>query len=257
MEKLLNILQKLTRKIPFFYYFVRKIIGFNPFLIRIFYDKELKILEKIKDKNLTIIDIGSNDGIFLNLILSFRIRIKKLFAFEPNPLNRLSLLKINNKKLKVYFFGLGEKKDKSNLYVPFYKILFKKVYFTSYSCIVKNKAKRDLNKSFSNYFKKKFLYEKFFIKIQKLDKFNIKPDFIKLVAGGFEYQIIKGSIKTLKKHRPVLYLDPHSLKAEKLLKSLGYNKLYLDLKTYKFFKTKKNNNSDQYFYIHKQNNIFK
>ncbi|AAZ21354.1 FkbM family methyltransferase [Candidatus Pelagibacter communis] len=256
MIKLLNILQKLTRKIPFFYYYVRKLIGYNPILIKIFYDKELKVLEKIKNKNLTIIDIGSNDGIFLNLILSLKIKVKKIFAFEPNPLNEFSLSKIDNKNLKVFFLGLGEKKNMLNLYVPFYKVLFKKVYLTSYSCIVKDKAKNDLNKSFSKYFRKKFEYEKFFIKIVKLDTFNLKPDFIKLVAGGFEYQIIKGSIKTLKRYKPVLYLDPHSVKVKKLLTNLGYNKLYLDLKTYKFLKIKKNNNSDQCFYIHKQNNIF-
>jgi hypothetical protein len=63
---------------------------------------------------------------------------------------------------------------------------------------------------------------------QTLDAQNLVPAFIKIDVQGFEYQVLKGAINTLKKSEPVLLLenpgqDPRILD---LLISLNYKEYY-------------------------------
>ena len=45
------------------------------------------------------------------------------------------------------------------------------------------------------------------VEIKLLDSFELEPDFIKIDTEGFEYFIIKGGERTIKKHRPVIIVE--------------------------------------------------
>ena len=62
----------------------------------------------------------------------------------------------------------------------------------------------------------KFKYET--ININLIDSLNVKVDFIKIIMAGCQYDILKGSEKTIKKNKPIIYLNQRSNKVEKFFK---------------------------------------
>lgn len=95
------------------------------------------------------------------------------------------------------------------------------------------------------------------IKIKRIDDFKIKADIIKIDTENFENEVVLGSIKTIKKNYPILYIENPSIKLDKILFNLKYKK-YQFLKEKKKLKQVKFNNSYSYNYIFVQDvNIFK
>lgn len=180
-------------------------------------------LFQFKD-NVKIIDIGANIGVssiyFLRLFKNSKIE-----AFEPNLKLNSKLKKIKDKfpNFKFYNTALGEKKQSLFFYKPIYKNL-ENHYLSSFDLtnikmkIVEDFGKKKLNKF--NFIKKK-------IPIDKLDNFNLKPDFIKIDVEGFEDKVIKGALKTINVFRPVILVEQNSkisfFRIRKLLRRFYYN----------------------------------
>ena len=97
-------------------------------------------------------------------------------------------------------------------------------------------SSNDLVRQFKDY-----LIEK--IKITTVDKFSKKISdriaFIKIDTEGFEPQVLRGAKETIKKDKPIIYIElggdnlESSLEALKVLKELGYQceAENIDLKT--------------------------
>ena len=95
------------------------------------------------------------------------------------------------------------------------------------------------------------------IKIKRIDDFKIKAYIIKIDTENFENEVVLGSIKTIKKNYPILYIENPSIKLDKILFNLKYKK-YQFLKEKKKLKQVKFNNSYSYNYIFVQDvNVFK
>ena len=54
------------------------------------------------------------------------------------------------------------------------------------------------------------------IKIKRIDDFKIKADIIKIDTENFENEVVLGSIKTIKKNYPILYIENPSIKLDKI-----------------------------------------
>jgi len=152
--------------------------------------KKFKIkFKKILDQNkLTFVDIGAS----IQIIPRWK-RIHKdnlnYILFEPNK-KEIKKLKLNKKyysKYKIYESALSNKKQNINLNIT------KGIYQTSV-------LKPDMK--FLNQFRNADRYQitnKIKIKANRLDSFKIKDvDFIKIDTQGYNYEILEGSIKTLK-----------------------------------------------------------
>ena len=150
------------------------------------YKNEFKKL--LNNKKIKFIDIGAS----IQIIPRWK-RIDKsnldYVLFEPNPEEAKKLL--NNKKhynsYKIYESGLGDKNKVLKLNIT------KGIYQTS---VLKP------NFDFLNQFLNPDRYEvikKELIRVKKLDYFKIRnSDFIKVDAQGYNYEILEGSVKTLK-----------------------------------------------------------
>ena len=150
------------------------------------YKNEFKKL--LNNKKIKFIDIGAS----IQIIPRWK-RIDKsnldYVLFEPNPEEAKKLLK--NKKhynsYKIYESGLGDKNKVLKLNIT------KGIYQTS---VLKP------NFDFLNQFLNPDRYEvikKELIRVKKLDYFKIRnSDFIKVDAQGYNYEILEGSVKTLK-----------------------------------------------------------
>ena len=203
--------------------------GFN-------FEKEYKLISLFKKKNPVIIDIGGNRGESIKNFLKFK-KDAKIYSFEPkkNSFNYIKK-KYKNKNIKVFNFGIGSTLDSVTLYTP-------KIYgyeFSGLSSTDPNNLKFRLN-FFFNKIEKKFKFIKETIKIQKLDKLNLKPDLIKIDTEGSELDVIKSSLKTIKKYKPLIIIEFnhsnfHPIK--KILSQLGYKNYILQNNTFKITNNK-------------------
>jgi FkbM family methyltransferase len=185
------------------------------------YEKdELKCIENLLKKyckNKYIIDCGANFG---NHTLFFSNFSKGVFAFEPNYITYecLRLNTLNNKKIKIYNYGLLNKKIKT------------KMHF-----IDGNLGTSSINKIKNS----KFIYANF----KKLDSFkeisNKEISFMKIDVEDSEFKLIQGAKKILKKI-PIILFEVSNYKSndkfcEILKNKFSYKFLYV-LKKHNFSK---------------------
>ena len=187
------------------------------------YEKyELQMMRKFIKKNSLILDIGANLGWYC-LNLSKNIPKGLIMAFEPIPKTfeylkkNIQLNNINN--VKLYNFGLLDKKATLEF-----------CYFPKISGAASLKALyKDRNK------------QKIKCKVRRLDDFifgmSRRVDFIKCDVEGAEIFVIRGALKTLKKMKPVLFLEMlrkwsakfgyHPNEIITLLSNIGYDCFYV------------------------------
>jgi len=155
---------------------------------------ELLILIKSIKKIKTLIDVGSNKGQFMLLLERYFPNIQ-MFSFEPikEELDIQKKLFSLRKKIFFYNFGIGNKNCKKNFYITKRKDSSSFYKFN--------------NQNFSN--QDYEITEKRKVKILKLDKaLNNKslkkPILLKLDVQGYEMEVLKGSLKILKKINYIL-----------------------------------------------------
>ena len=172
---------------------------FNVLINLIDYSNKKKILnffkKKLKNKPLTIIDIGAHKGETIDFFLN-NFLINRILAFEPNE-ELYNLLTKNdrylNKNISIYNFGVGQK------------------YEIKYLNIMSDSASSTFHKinQNTNYFKKKKRIissfdqnNEFIKKTQKVTVINLSKiildnkikeiDILKIDTEGFEYNVLKG-----------------------------------------------------------------
>ncbi len=225
------IINKIIRKNIYFYIFTLKIYKNNPIFFS-FLEKSKYIF--LKNSNFKyVIDIGSNQFQTAKLIQKINNNLT-IYAFDPSGKDI--------KKKNIFFkkFALGNYEEKKILNMPF----FKSINLNSLNSMSPNNLKNYLNKYLKNIDIK---IKKKSVDVRKLDSFNLKSNFIKIDTEGFEFEILKGSVKHLKKNYPIILIEKNKdfTKIKKFLKKLDYT-------SYKTFKNKfvidsENINDDIYF----------
>ncbi len=164
-----------------------------------------KLLFKFVQPGMTAIDIGANIGA-TTLNLAKKVGSHgKVFSFEPSPYNfsqasiNISLNNFSN--IVLINQGLGNKKTTANLY----------------NVNTNNRGMQRLLKDSAE----NNLYDKTEVEIDTLDtsmqKYNVtNPSIIKIDVEGYELNVLKGGIETIKKYKPALFieLDDNNLKEQ-------------------------------------------
>jgi FkbM family methyltransferase len=184
-----------------------------------YYDKETqRVIETFVKEGDVCFDIGANIGA-VSLMLSKKIsKLGLCYAFEPGLVQFKRLLnniKINNlqKTIKPINIALSD----SNNYLNW-----------------QEDSDNLGNASCTNVIGDQTIK----VKAKKLDDFVKKHkinkvDFIKIDVEGMEYEVLKGSIETIRKYKPIIYYETRLefemgrkrkvlFELEKLLISLGY-----------------------------------
>jgi len=162
--------------------------------------KTTEIMKRIVKKGDIILDIGANIGYYTILEADLVGAKGRVYAVEPVPKN-IGLLKknieLNNcQNIKVFPIGAGAKEGRVKIYL-------------SESCNLSSMNKNT-----------KGIIDEIRVPIITLDKFLINkpfPNLIRMDIEGYEYQVLKGMAKILKRGEPLKLLIEfhfHKLKKE-------------------------------------------
>ena len=225
-------LVKLLKKIlSFFDYFNQKKILF---LFRKLFKKKINI----------IFDVGAHHGETIDFYLN-NFDVNKIYSFEPSKRNYSDLIKhtnskknLQNEKIKIYNFGLGEKKEtmllnqaKESSSSTLNEVNFDSTYFKKKISI------------FLPFMEKKNFFSKEKVEIETLEDFIKKEkieciDILKIDTEGYELNVLKGLNQTINK---IKYIHFEHHYHDMLIKNYKYseiNNLLIKNNFVKIFKMK-------------------
>jgi FkbM family methyltransferase len=163
-------------------------------------DWALPYLKKFR----TYIDIGAHNG---DTSLPFVEKFNRIICFEPNPKSFAELTQ--HKDIECYNYALGNKDSIGTL-------------------VINDKTNNPEHGSmFESRIKEWTEGEKYTVEIKTLDSFKFfnDVDFIKIDTEQYEYFVVEGALKTIKKNRPVIFFENKRNEADNvilLLLDLGY-----------------------------------
>tara|TARA_Y100000590_G_scaffold441808_1_gene569055 strand:- start:294 stop:1115 length:822 start_codon:yes stop_codon:yes gene_type:complete len=209
------------------------------------------------DTKKNIIDIGASDGLYFKSVRSIGIN-NKFVSFEPLKINKkyLENIKKKDKNFSFYIAALGNKNSFLNIYTPF----FKNHFLYNYSSFSKKESKAILSLRSFNFNIKDLKFKKNKIKQRKLDFYKYKPALLKIDVEGYENEVLLGGIKTIKKYKPIIYVENNLGKTKfntvsfflKKLYKFGYKPYIFNFEQKLFFKYNKKSTSGRFF----SNNVY-
>ena len=237
-----KIIEKIIRSHPLIYYIFRYLVRYT----NIFEEDAngVKFLN-FKDK-VNIIDVGASDGIATKFFCK-NLNVNKVFCFEPYMPYVKILRKLDLVNVKIYPFGISNKKSKHQVFLPrysFFKNNFDLVTYTFYN-------KKDLVNQIELDFKftKNISIIKKNIYLKNISSMKHKISLVKIDVNGHEYSVVQGLRNIIKKDKPAMIIetDKNIKKIEILLKKFNYKKYLFDSNENKFIKIQNNYPLNTYF----------
>ncbi len=170
------------------------------------------------------VDIGANRGDTIHDVLRI-FPETQIIGFEPNVAlyNKLEKQLAGHKNVKIHNTGLGNSNEVRDFFLPRYRnYIFDGLGSFEYEATVSL-----LRLEIPNFKENLVSVDKHQFKVQKLDDFNLTPDFIKIDVQGYEFLALKGGEQTIKKHKPILLIETPGKDIIEYLSSLNYLNAYI------------------------------
>lgn len=204
------------------------------------HEKEFEMMNVFSNPlNNIFVDIGANRGDAIQSIL-MRQPDCQVFAFEPNNYlaGKLKGRYGQDSRVKIFNYGLGDDSRQFELFVPFYN----NYMFDGLASFKEANARDWLRSRIYGYKESKLDVKKMLCEVRRLDEFELKPCFIKIDVQGFEYEVLRGGIETIRDSRPVILMESPGHKELDFLYALEYqpfilkgDKLHSGTKNYNVF----------------------
>jgi FkbM family methyltransferase len=210
-----------------FYFHGRRLMG-RP------HEREFNALALIPDGLPgTYVDVGANHGQSIESIKVVKPNAR-IHSFEANPLLAEKLRKRyeGRSDITVYPYGLSDQAMSQPLFVPVYKGFV----YDGDASMDRTQAAALYNPYFYYaYNPKRLVLREVPCAVQRMDDQKLEPLFIKMDVQGYELQVVKGGLETIRRHEPILMIECVHDQPElsRLLTSLGYDEYLFD--QYGFF----------------------
>jgi FkbM family methyltransferase len=151
------------------------------------------------------LDIGANRG---QTIASIRLYkpVAPILAFEPNSIlaRRLTERYADDYNITIHSFGLGLENGHFDLYVPYYRGFV----FDGLASLDWAAAHDWLNEERIYGFDRRHLrIETLRCEVRRWDDVDTRPGLVKIDVQGFESNVLRGGIGTIRSHRPVFVIE--------------------------------------------------
>ena len=165
-------------------------------------------LKNFLKEDFVVFDIGSNIGVFACFVANL-VKKGKVFAFEPVSFvfDFLKKNTIDYDNVECYKIGFGSKIEEKEILI--------RQWAPGDSTIQDSPIDRP-HQSFDLKEKIEILTLDIFVKEKKLEKI----DFIKIDVEGYEIEVLKGGIETIKNLRPILGISLHNPFFEKEIREI-------------------------------------
>ena len=179
----------------------------------------LKLFDLIKEDGL-VLDIGANIGV-MTYYFARRLKMSKVFSFEPIPynirtLNRIiSFFKLSN--VEVFDIALSDADGKVKMIMP----------------VINSARKQGLShvsdvSSVNNEEGEEFeVFGKRLDSLEEVVNAKERITAIKIDVEGYELNVLRGAVNTIRKHRPIIYCELWAGEQRdatiELMQSLGYS----------------------------------
>ena len=196
----------------------RYLLGYR---LGIVYERDFRALPAILAPDALVLDVGANSGQSIFSIKRVLPRAR-IISFEPNPCHAPALIALTDRFSDLSYepVGLADQDGESYLYVPIYN-----------GKAMSGLASFDYAKA-AGWLSPRTVYgfdparleiRQVKTKLQRLDDYDLNPDLIKIDVQGFEEQVIRGGMETIKRSRPILFVESSTPAVlDSMLCPLGY-----------------------------------
>jgi FkbM family methyltransferase len=177
---------------------------------------------------MVFIDAGANRGETIQAI-KLGARNAKIIGFEPNPIVFKKLQGVYGKdpNVTLHNVGLGDEEGNLELNIPYYKNFM----FDGLASFKPEEALGWLRTRIFFFKESHLSLRKVNCHIDRLDSFNLSPDFIKIDVQGYELKVIIGGRKTIERTKPIFLIETPTEEVTRYLADLNYAPYRYDKET--------------------------
>ena len=167
------------------------------------------------------LDVGANRGQSIDAIRLYLPDIE-INSFEPSEslADRLRTRAVRDKALHVHQFGLSNEESEFPLFLPVYRGF----PYDGLASFDRSEAESWLGPDTVAWFDPKRLeIREMICKTRRLDSFSLNPALLKIDVQGFEAEVLKGGVETLRASKPLILLE-NNPKADEWLMGEGWTR---------------------------------
>jgi len=174
------------------------------------------------------VDVGANHGQSIESIKIVKPNAR-VYSFEANILlaQKLQARYRRRSDVTVFPYGLADEAQSRTLFIPVYK---KFVYDGDASFDRETAATYLGPDRLYGFSPSQLELREMTCTTQRLDDQNLETLFVKMDVQGYEYQVVKGGIDTIRRHEPILMIEGFHMNQDlvRLVQSLGYEEYLFD-----------------------------
>lgn len=175
------------------------------YLARRPHEPEFAAFQKFRSHAGLFLDVGANVG---QSALSFRLyHGGSILAIEPNEFHEpeLRLLRRLLRRFDFLILAAGEASGVAMLHVP----TVRGVPVTGEASLLQGEAERSdwLRRQFGRGDLRDFQVVQRQVPVRRLDDLALAPSFVKIDVEGYELEVLRGLVETLRRHRPILLVE--------------------------------------------------